>query len=260
MAESTPVVVVTGAADGIGWAVARRFDEEGYTVVLCDRDGDKVIERAAALGARHMPLAMDVTDEAAVVQGIAASAQRFGAISALVNNAGIGSDHLPTVDQTLKHFQDVLRVHLDGTFLVSREVGRVMLSRSGGAIVNMSSIAALQGMPRRNSYAAAKAGIAVLTKDLACEWAHANIRVNAVAPGFVYTELVKTLERNGKVDVDRLRRRTPIGRLGEPSEIADAVFFLCSDRASYITGQVLGVDGGWAAFGDSGDAFSMTAG
>lgn len=248
------VVLVTGAAEGIGWAIAKRFAGAGYIVALCDKDGPKAAARAEELGGDHMAVAADVSSETEVVKMVKDVVARLGPITSLVNNAGIGPNHLPTIDQTLSHFQDVLRVHLDGTFLVSREVGRVMLTEQRGTIVNMSSMAGLQGMPRRNAYAAAKSGIATMTKGMACEWAYANIRVNAVAPGFVYTDLVKKLELDGRVNLEKLRRRTPMGRLGEPEEIADVVFFLCSPQSRYVTGTVLSVDGGWLAFGDSGDA------
>jgi NAD(P)-dependent dehydrogenase (short-subunit alcohol dehydrogenase family) len=254
------VALITGAADGIGWAIAQTFAAKGYHVGLCDRDAEKVTARALTLGPRHLAVTADVTSEADVLRMVAEIVERFGGVTALVNNAGIGSNHVPTVDQTLADFQRVLSVHLDGTFLVSREVARVMLAQGGGTIVNIGSVAGLLGMPRRNAYAAAKAGIAMMTKDMACEWAAGQIRVNAVAPGYVYTDLVKKLEQEGTVDLEKIRRRTPMGRLGEPQEIADAVFFLSSPEARFITGAILSVDGGWAAFGGSGDASNEAPG
>jgi NAD(P)-dependent dehydrogenase (short-subunit alcohol dehydrogenase family) len=151
-------------------------------------------------------------------------------------------------------FERILHIHLTGTFLFSREAYGMMAPRKAGSIVNISSIAGILGMPKRNAYGAAKAGIATMTKSMACEWAGSGIRVNAVAPGFVATALVKKLEADGFIDMPRLRRRTPMGRLAQPSEIAAAIYFLSSSAASYITGAVLSVDGGWAAFGDAGHA------
>ena len=177
---------------------------------------------------------------------------------ALVKNAGIGSPHLPTTEQTLESFYKVLSIHLGGTFLCAREAHPLLKAGGAGAIVNISSIAGVTGLPRRNAYGAAKAGIAMMTRSLACEWAADGIRVNAVAPGFVATALVKKLEADGFVDGPRLQRRIPMARLADPAEIAQAIQFLASKAASYITGTVLSVDGGWAAFGDAGDASSPT--
>jgi NAD(P)-dependent dehydrogenase (short-subunit alcohol dehydrogenase family) len=128
-----------------------------------------------------------------------------------------------------------------------------MLAQRSGAIVNLGSIAGLAGIPARNAYGAAKAGIVAMTRSLACEWARDGVRVNAVAPGYVATELVETLKRNGQMNLQAIERRTPMGRLAQPDEIARAISFLASDAASYITGTVLSVDGGWHAYGAAGD-------
>jgi NAD(P)-dependent dehydrogenase (short-subunit alcohol dehydrogenase family) len=247
-----PAAIITGAADGIGWALARRFAAAGCRVALADIAGERAAARAAELGAGHIALACDVADEASVRAAVAAAASGLGGIDILVNNAGIGDTHLPTLEQDIGHFERVLKVHLNGTFLMSREVARFMTER--GAILNISSIAGLGGLPRRNAYGAAKAGIAQMTKNLACEWAGLGIRVNALAPGYVGTALVKTLEEAGRIDRSRLERRIPMGRLAEPEEIAEAGWFLCSPAASYVTGAILSVDGGWQAFSDAGDA------
>ncbi|MGO4406269.1 SDR family oxidoreductase [Bosea sp. RAF48] len=250
-----PAAIITGAADGIGWALARRFASAGCRVALVDIAGERAAARAAELGAGHIALACDVSDEASVRATVTAAASALGGIDILVNNAGIGDTHLPTLEQDIGHFERVLRVHLNGTFLMSREVSRVMADR-GGAILNISSIAGLGGLPRRNAYGAAKAGIAQITKNLACEWAGLGIRVNALAPGYVGTALVRTLEAAGRIDRAKLERRIPMGRLAEPEEIAEAGWFLCSPAASYVTGAILSVDGGWQAFSDAGDASS----
>jgi len=181
-------------------------------------------------------------------------AERYGRLDAVVNNAGIGSPHIPTLEQSVESFERVLRIHLTGTFAVSREAARVMIETGGGAIVNISSIAGVTGLPRRNAYGAAKAGIASMTRSMACEWAGRGIRVNAIAPGFVTTALVQKLEREGSIDMARLQSRIPMGRLARPEEVAETILFLCSSAASYVTGAVLSVDGGWAAFGDAGPA------
>jgi NAD(P)-dependent dehydrogenase (short-subunit alcohol dehydrogenase family) len=259
MTDEKPVVAITGAGDGIGWATAQAFAENGYRVALLDINVDGAAARARELGDGHAGIRCDVSKEVDVRAAFVTISERFGNLDALVNNAGIGSPHLPTSEQTVESFERILGIHLTGTFLCSREAFSSMAVRQAGSIVNVSSIAGLSGLPRRNAYGAAKAGIIAMTKSMACEWAPAGIRVNAVAPGFVATALVKKLEADGFVDTPRLQRRIPMGRLADPKEIAEAIHFLGSAAASYITGAVLPVDGGWTAFGDAGDASSLQA-
>ena len=163
--------LVTGGADGIGFAIARALAASGHRVTIADLDGDKTAARAAELGDGHRGMVCDVTDEVQVI-AVAASAP----FDVLVNNAGIGDSHLPTLEQDVDAFRRVLDVHLAGTFLMSREVGRSMVQRGRGAIVNLSSIAGLAGLPKRNAYGAAKAGIASMTRSMACEWAGDGVR------------------------------------------------------------------------------------
>lgn len=251
-----PVVLVTGGADGIGWAVAQRFAEADFAVVIADIQPDQATARANELGAGHFAIGCDVASENDVKSTLAGIRERFGRLDVLVNNAGIGAPHIPTLDQQVDDFDRVLRIHLNGTFLMSRETARMMIPAGGGAIVNVSSIAGVTGLPQRNAYGAAKAGIASMTKSMACEWAKDGIRVNAVAPGFTSTKLVRKLESQGSIDMPRLRSRIPLGRLAEPTEIAETIFFLASPAASYVTGAIFSVDGGWAAFGDAGPAWT----
>jgi NAD(P)-dependent dehydrogenase (short-subunit alcohol dehydrogenase family) len=248
------VALVTGAAAGIGWATARRFAAAGHAVALLDLRLDLARERAAELGENSLALQCDVSSEDEVKEAIGAVLDRFGRLDAVVNNAGIGNPHVPTLEQDVESFERILRIHLSSTFMISREAARIMLEAGRGTIVNISSIAGVTGLPRRNAYGAAKAGIIAMTRSMACEWAGGGIRVNAVAPGFVATELVRRLEEDGSINIPRLESRVPMGRLARPEEIAEAIFFLCSPAASYITGSVLSVDGGWAAFGDAGPA------
>lgn len=249
------VAIVTGAANGIGWATARQLAQDGYRVALLDLQAQAVSARVSALGGGHIGRMCDVSDPSSVQSAVAQVVAEFGRIDALVNNAGIGDQIGATLEQNLAAFDRVLAVHVRGTFLMSQAVAGIMLqatstaSQQRGAIVNLGSIASFTGLPTRNAYSAAKAGIVGMTRAMASEWARDGIRVNAVAPGYVRTELIKELERKGAIDAKGIAQRTPMGRMALPAEIAQAIAFLLSDKASYITGAVLPVDGGWNAFG-----------
>lgn len=252
-----PVTLVTGGADGIGWATAQLFAARGHTVVIADIQADKAIARAEELGPEHMGLAADIRDEAQVAEVFAALDARYGRCDGLINNAGVGDSPVPSIEQTADHFRRVLDINLTGSFLMSQAAARRMIrSGRGGAIVNFSSIAGLGGLPLRNAYGAAKAGLIALTRNLACEWAGAGIRVNAIAPGYVETPLVLDLAARGLFDLDTVKARCPMGRLITPDEIAEAVWFLASPAASAITGTTLSVDAGWTAYGAAGAASS----
>ncbi len=243
------MAVITGAADGIGWATAQRLAQEFTHVALLDLDGAAAQARAAELGQAHLGLACDVTSPEAVQSAVEAVVARFGRIDALVNNAGIGEQRGDTLEQTAEGFDRVLSVHLRGAFLVSQACARTMLAQESGAIVNIASIAGAAGIPGRNAYGAAKAGVSAMTRSMACEWARRGLRVNAVAPGYVRTALVEKLVASGQVDAARIEARTPMGRMARPAEIAEAIAFLASPRASFITGTTLAADGGWLALG-----------
>jgi NAD(P)-dependent dehydrogenase (short-subunit alcohol dehydrogenase family) len=250
MSPTPRTVLITGAADGIGWGTAQRFAAGGDRVVILDLRDELALQRAAELGEAHLGLGCDVTHEGAVQAAVAQALAHTGRLDVLVNNAGIGDQPGGTVDQSVDAFDRVLNVHLRGSFLMSRECGRVMLNQEqGGAIVNLASIVASAGIPGRNAYGAAKAGIVGMTKAMAVEWGPRGIRVNAVAPGYVRTALVEKLQAQGSLNTDAIHARTPMGRMGTPAEIAEAIAFLASAQASFITGAVLPVDGGWIAHG-----------
>lgn len=256
MSGEQRVVLVTGAGSGLGWATARRFALSGDRVVLNDIDRAKAEARAAELGGGHLARAGDVADEATVTGMVRDVVERCGRLDVLVNNAGTADTLTPTLEQSHADFRRLLDIHLSGTFLVSREAARVMIPAGSGAIVNLASVAGILSLPRRNAYSAAKSGIIGMTRAMASEWAGEGIRVNAVAPGYIETPLVAELRRSGRIDAATVERRIPMGRFGEPEDIADAIHFLASRAARYITGAVLPVDGGYCAFGGAGDASS----
>ena len=229
------VVVVTGGRQGIGAAIADAFREQGDTVAVLDVQPGS-------------PYPCDVSDAAQVAAVAERVEAELGPVDVLVNNAGIAhiapSESLPEED-----WRRSLDVMATGTFLCSRAFGSRMLARGRGVIVNISSINATEAFPERLAYCTAKAAIEMMTRVLAVEWADRGVRVNAVAPGVTRTEMVGSAIASGAVDEPLYVARTPMRRLAEPAEIAHAVLFLASARASFVTGATLVVDGGWSAFG-----------
>jgi NAD(P)-dependent dehydrogenase (short-subunit alcohol dehydrogenase family) len=243
------IALVTGAARGIGRAVALALARAGADLALGFRDvhaaGD-VADAIRALGRRALPLQMDVTRPAEVSAAVGEAVRHFGRLDVLVNNAGIGPPN-PAEAVTETDFDATLAVNLKGTFFVSQAAGRAMIAAGrGGRIVNLSSQAGFVALPTESVYCMTKAAIAHLTKCLAVEWAPHGINVNAVAPTFIRTPgTVKWLE-NETFRRDLLAR-IPLGRVGDPPDVAAAVVFLCSPAAAMITGSTLLIDGGWTA-------------
>ena len=242
------VALVTGAARGIGRACAIALASAGADVArglrAKDAAGD-VADAVRALGRRALPLQMDVTRRDEIAAAVAEAAGAFGRIDILVNNAGIGPPG-PAESVTEDDFDVTLAVNLKGTFFVSQEVGRLMIRGGGGRIVNLSSQAGFVALPTESVYCMTKAAIAHLTKCLAVEWAPHGINVNAVAPTFVRTP--GTVNWLADADFRRdLLARIPLGRVGEPPDVAAAVVFLASPAAAMITGTTLLIDGGWTA-------------
>lgn len=245
-------IVVTGAASGIGLASARVFAAIGAQVVVADRDA-AALKAAWPDGTAKGVQTADVTDERACDALISHAVDVMGAVDGVFHSAGVSDVVAPALELKIDDWQRVVDINLRGTFLICRAAGRHMTDRGAGSIVTLSSVNGIGGIPRRHAYGPAKAAVAQLTRTLACEWGGAGVRVNALAPTYVKTPMIERLAAEGKVDVERLARRTPMGRLAEPEEIARAGAFLLSDWSAFITGVVLPVDGGWLAYGGPGD-------
>ncbi len=245
---SGKVVVITGAARGIGLATASRFVEDGWQVAMLDILGDVLRARVVDLNGADAVLAIeaDVSDPGAVRSAVEQARRRFGRIDALVNNAGIAV-FKPMLDVTLEEWQRVLAVNLTGPFLMTQAVAPIMRDQGGGAIVNITSISGLRASTLRVAYGTSKAGLAHLTKQQAAELGEYGIRVNAVAPGPVDTAMAKAVHTPA-IRAD-YHDHIPLNRYGLEAELASAICFLCGEQASYITGQVLAVDGGFDAAG-----------
>ena len=235
------VCIVTGGAQGIGEACIRRFAREGARPVIADIHDSRGAALASELGALYVHC--DVGDKAQVDALVAQAIAAFGRIDVLVNNAGIfrAADFL---EMTEADFDAVLRINLKGSFLVGQAVAREMAKAGKGSIVNMSSVNGTLAIPTIASYNVSKGGINQLTRVMALALADKGIRVNAVAPGTIATELASKAVLTSEEAKARILSRTPMKRLGEPSEIADTVAYLASDAASYITGEIVVVDGG----------------
>lgn len=242
------VALVTGAARGIGLATARRFLAEGWRVALLDIERELLDAAVATLADPDRTLALDcdVSDAAAVRTAIDALANRFGRLDALINNAGVAV-FAPVLDTSDEDWNRIMAVNLTGPFLCTKAAAPLMREHGGGAIVNITSISAMRASTLRSAYGTSKAGLAHLTKQLAVELASLGIRVNAVAPGPVETAMAKAVH-TAEIRAD-YHDAIPLNRYGLEEELAEAIFFLCSERAAYITGQVLAVDGGFDAAG-----------
>jgi NAD(P)-dependent dehydrogenase (short-subunit alcohol dehydrogenase family) len=243
--------IVTGSTKGIGRAIALAFARAGMHLVVNSRHAGECAATAAecaAAGVTAIPLAADLADAAAARRFAAGAAEALGHVDVLVNNAG-GTLVAPSEALPEAEWRRTLDLNLTAYFVLSQEVGRRMLERGRGSIINVSSVTGTVAFPRRLAYCVSKAGVDMLSKVLAVEWAGRGVRVNALAPGYVETEMIRDLASRRVLDQATLARRTPLGRLAAPSEIAEAALFLAGDASSYVTGAVLHVDGGWTAYG-----------
>lgn len=248
-------ILVTGAASGIGQGAAQAFLRFGAQVVVSDLD-------PVALAAAWLDLpagrqaTLDVVDEAQCDACVDQVVNVLGGIDGLFNSAGIADPVKPALEVDIDAWQRTVDIHLRGSFLIARAAGRAMIAQRSGSIVMVSSVNGVCGIPRRHAYGPAKAAIAQLARTLTCEWAASNVRVNAIAPTYINTPMIERLAQDGKVDIDRLERRTPMGRIGEVEDVANAAAYLLSDLSAYVTGANLPVDGGWLAYGGPGDVLT----
>jgi 3-oxoacyl-[acyl-carrier protein] reductase len=237
------VAIVTGAARGLGRAIAETLSGAGATVACVDVNAEtlaQTVEAIQAAGGTALGLTCDVTSSQRVGEVVDEVVKTFGRLDILVNNAGITRDNL-LLRMKDDQWDAVLAVNLRGTFLFTRAAARPMIKARRGRIINIASVSGLMGNPGQANYSASKAGVIGLTRTVAKELAERQVTVNAVAPGFIATEMTAALGSNV---LEEVKRQTPLGRLGQPRDVAEAVLFLASEEASFITGQVLAVDGG----------------
>lgn len=241
--------LITGAAQGIGAETARVLAGRGWRTITADlnataaRTAAEALDEAFPVTGGHVGLGVDVSDESSVNELFRAISAETDVLTGVVNGAGIivrgAAEDYETPQWTRQ-----LEIHLTGAFLISRGAFPLLTRAAGGSIVNIASVGSTFGLPGRIAYSTAKSGIVGFTRTLAAEWGRVGLRVNAVAPGYVATEMVKSGLRSGSLSEDKLFERTPLGRLAEPREIGTAISFLLSDDASFVNGSVLSVDGG----------------
>jgi NAD(P)-dependent dehydrogenase (short-subunit alcohol dehydrogenase family) len=247
------VAIITGAGRGIGFGIAERFASEGARVIigeLVEERGNEAADKLRAAGYHARAYPLDVTQVESCAQITQNTLAEYGRIDILVNNAGLfylhKSEEIPE-----DRWRIQIDVLLNGAFFMTQAVARdAMIPQRGGVVVNIASIGGMGGWPMRSAYNAAKGGLIVLTEVLATEWAQYNIRLNCISPSVTRTDMMDNLIRQGAVTVDKYANRTPLGRVAEVNEVVEAVLFLASDRASFVTGENLRVDGGWVPYGN----------
>ena len=245
------VAVITGASKGIGKGIAIRYAQEGAAVVVVSRSMDAlsaIADEIRKSGGRALALPVDVRRSDSVQEVVDKAVQKYGKLDIMVNNAGVSMAH-PSEELSGEDWIRALETDLFGVFYGCQSAGRQMMKQGGGCIINITSIYGIAAAPMRAAYCASKAGANMLTKVLASEWASKNIRVNAIAPGYIRTELVQGVIDKGILPVGAIEKRTPQGRIGEVQDVLGAAVYLASDEASFVTGSIVTVDGGWVAYG-----------
>jgi len=237
------IAIVTGGGSGLGFAIAERFTQNGITTIIVGRDREKLDKAKKILGDLCYVKTCDVSNLASIPVFVNDIVQQFGQVDILVNNAGINQKKEFT-EVTDEEFNSVITTNLSAVFSMSREVVKHMLPRNSGCIINISSMAAQYGLPKVIAYSASKTAIDGLTRAMAVELSPKGIRVNAIAPGFIYSDMTAKALDSDPERKAKVFGRTPMGHMGQPSDIGDAAYFLASDAAKYITGVVLPVDGG----------------
>ena len=245
---SSKVALVSGSSRGLGLAIAEGLGQQGARVIVNGRDAARVAEAVSKLKSRGLNAsgcAFDVTDELAIAQNVARIEAEIGPIDILVNSAGINHRH-PVTEFKTEDYRAIMSTNLDSVFFLCREVGKRMIARKRGKIVNIGSIAGLISRQKIVPYSASKGAVHLLTRGLAVEWAAHNIQVNAIAPGLIETDMSDGL-RSDREFAAWSESRIPAGRWGKPEDVVGAAVFLASAAADYVTGHVLVVDGGWTA-------------
>lgn len=237
------VAIVTGGGSGLGLAIAQKFIESGITTIIAGRDTEKLNKAKELLGDECYPMQCDVSNLASIPAFVLDVLNKFGQIDILVNNAGINLKKEFTA-VTDDEFQNILTTNVTAVFTMSREVVKHMLTRNAGCIINISSMAAQYGLPKVIAYTASKTAIDGMTRAMAVELSPNGIRVNAIAPGFIYSAMTEKALNSDPERKAKVFGRTPMGHMGQPEDIGNAALYLASDAAKYVTGVVLPVDGG----------------
>lgn len=243
MTSFTKTAIITGGASGLGLAATKKFIENNIRTIIIGRNEANLAEVASELGELCSYKVLDLSDLAGIPSLVQELEQEFGTIDILVNNAGINQKK-PFTEVTDEDFQRIILTNLTSVFVLSREVSKLMLKQKQGCIINISSMAAQYGIPYVIAYTAAKTAIEGMTKAMAVELSPEGIRVNCVAPGFIATNMSAKALDNDPQRKQKVLSRTPMGKLGVPDDVAEAIFYLASDAAKYVTGVVLPVDGG----------------